>query len=703
MFESASTPARNTNRRSLLIAVSGLILLVTAGVAGVLHFIAQERERDLLQWQDKLGVVADSRFQAVQRWLSAQFDSLTALADNTSLQLYLTQVLSPVEEEVDELGQETGDGSERIYLRDLLVAAAARSGFTSTNAVAELSANVAASAEAGLALLGPDGEFIVSTRGLPLPDEAMKRAIHEAMNSGGRALRDIFINAHGHPAMAFFVPVQAFQADSGSKPIGMVMGVKPIGKELYPLLKQKGLTAKSHETLLLRQEDGMTVYLSPQADGTNAMERRLKEDPATQVAGQALAHPFDFHQGNDYRGKRVLAVSRAFDNPPWVLLHKVDRDEAMAESDARAKLLLYTFLSVVAVIALTLIAAWKHGSSVRFQQAAEKMRHLNEQLRGKEQLLTSITENVTDYLMIIDNGNEVIFANRAVGKALDTPAEELAGKTLAAVFGPHVGEELEELIGDKPKGIVSETRDLDVGDRRRTYEITVIPLDGGITGSGGVLLVMDDITELMAAEKQRARVMWQLVSTLTGVLDQHDPWSANHSKRMVTVCMAVAEQIRMTELERNAVRMAASLLNMGKITIPKEVLTKEGKLTDEEFAMIRGSVAKAVEMLSQVEFDGPVLTAMAQSTERLDGSGYPQGLKGDEIILPARILAVANSFVAMVTSRSFRKGMGFDKALDRLMQEAGSKYDRRVLAALFDVIENQGGREWERQWQAANE
>jgi len=146
--------------------------------------------------------------------------------------------------------------------------------------------------------------------------------------------------------------------------------------------------------------------------------------------------------------------------------------------------------------------------------------------------------------------------------------------------------------------------------------------------------------------------------------------------------------MQLSQQEMETLEMAASLANIGKLFVPAGILAKAGPLDEAEQAVLREHVQHALEILRGLEFDGPVLETIAQKQEHMDGSGYPLGLAGDAILPTARILAVANAFVALVSPRAWRKAVSAREALDRLLADSGSRYDRRVVAALMHVIEN---------------
>ncbi|MCP5136752.1 MAG: PAS domain-containing protein [Gammaproteobacteria bacterium] len=670
--------------KSTHVAIILLLTFLIVGVWGVLRFVDAENARELLRWQDRMGVVADSRVDAIERWLATESGVVNGLAENTSLQLYLTQI---------EYADEGADTSpERTFLRNLLVATADRSGYLETGGMEGVKANVESSGRRGLALLNSSGEVVTATRDFPALDAGARSAIENAFQQGGVGIRDLYLNSASEPSMAFFAPIHAVQGD---QLLGLAMAVRPVGTELYPLLRQRGLTTETHETLLVRRDNDQVLYLSPQADGTAPLKRRLALEPERLAAAFALAHPGKFAERIDYQGKDVLVISRALTGVPWVLVQKIDRAEALAE--ARGHALLIGLLLLVGVLGIALVAAWWYGSSVRSQQAAARLQEANERILGQSLMLNAITDNTNDFLAIINAGESFVFANRTLAEAVGAGVDEFAGKTLSAMLGADVAKQLESDLSDGNDQAEELVVTLEIGGRERRYSNFRIPLPEAVSGAGSYLLVMRDVTELLLAEERQERLMWELVETLSGVLDQHDPYSANHSQMVARLAEEVAGLMELDRGVQQTVRIAGHLINIGKLSIPREVLTKEGKLTDEEFKLLSGHLGRAREILSGIEFEGPVADAVGQSGEFLDGSGRPDGLKGEAIILPARILGAVNSFVAMTRPRAWRKGMDRQAAIDQLVTEH-DRYDRRVLAALYHFISKHDDAAWDKLW-----
>ncbi|WP_246172915.1 HD-GYP domain-containing protein [Thermochromatium tepidum] len=208
-----------------------------------------------------------------------------------------------------------------------------------------------------------------------------------------------------------------------------------------------------------------------------------------------------------------------------------------------------------------------------------------------------------------------------------------------------------------------------------------------------VLVTIEDLTDLMRERARRERNTQQLIDTLVGLVDERDPDSAHQSRYVVQVARAIAEDLGFDRAWIETIEQAARLVNIGKIRIPRALLVKEGRLTDQELKRVREALDEGPELLREIEFDGPVLETLAQINEWVDGSGRPRGLKGDEILPSAQVVALANAFVALISPRSFRDAKSFDEAEAILMREIGRRFDKRFVLGLLNHLDNRGGRE----------
>jgi len=698
LFDSKTERRRLAANIRLLAGVVVLGIAIAIGVIFVFRFADAEYDRDLQAWQVRLGIVAESRLEAVNEWVEGQYDGLQGLADNTALKLYMTE-LKLAEGAIDEV---TDEPAQRTYLRNLLVATADRTGFTGPILGPEVNANVERIGLAGLALADANGQILVATPAFPPGDEKLRALLRETPQ-GERAMRDIYEGTAGHPSIAFIAPIFMLQMEGDpAAQIGHVIGIKLVEEELFTRLKQPGTTEKSAEALLVRKTPSTVEYLSPQADGTLPLKRSLALDTEDLAAAFAIAKPGGFGLKKDYRGSpEVLVTSRSVSLAPWTLLYKVDRAEAMAESDSRRDGIIITFVLVIAVVGTALLAVWYMASSSRATDMASNLKDLAQRFEAQQKFLRLVTDSQPNEISIIDEGSIYRFGNKKVADRAGIDPEEVRGKTLAAMVGPVQAKLIEKLNREalaEGRALTDVHREQDENDAEKFQVIQSehIPLSETLGMPAGVLMVSEDITEAVMEREKREKTMRQLVNTLVTVVDRRDPYSAHHSTRTAEVARAIAVEMGLDDTSVETVDIAASLMNLGKILVPQELLTADRKLTAEERNLIRNSTLTSADLLEGIDFGGPVARTLSQMLEFVDGTGVPDGLAGDKILKTAQICAVANTFVGLISPRSYREGMDFIKAVDILQGDVDHQFSRGVVAALVSNIENKGGREaWE--------
>jgi len=179
------------------------------------------------------------------------------------------------------------------------------------------------------------------------------------------------------------------------------------------------------------------------------------------------------------------------------------------------------------------------------------------------------------------------------------------------------------------------------------------------------------------------------VRAMAGLVEMRDPYTAGHQARVADLAAAIAKQMGLPDEQVHGIHLAGTVHNLGKIKIPAEILSKPGRINDLEFGLIKIHPQAGYDILKCVNFPWPIAQMVLQHHERLDGSGYPQGLKGDAILLEARILAVADVVEAMSSHRPYRPGLGIEVALEEIAKNRGIFYDPPVVDACLMVFRGQ--------------
>lgn len=192
-----------------------------------------------------------------------------------------------------------------------------------------------------------------------------------------------------------------------------------------------------------------------------------------------------------------------------------------------------------------------------------------------------------------------------------------------------------------------------------------------------------------AAERMK-RVLLQTVKAVSLTLEMRDPYTAGHQRRVAQLATAIGERLGFDADRLEGLHTGALIHDLGKINVPSDFLSRPGKLSAAAFGVIKSHPDVGAEIVDGIDFPWPVSQMIRQHHERLDGSGYPDGLKGDAIILEARILAVADVVEAISSHRPYRPSLGLDAALKEIQDKAGSHYDPAVVQACIAIIHDNG-------------
>ena len=169
-------------------------------------------------------------------------------------------------------------------------------------------------------------------------------------------------------------------------------------------------------------------------------------------------------------------------------------------------------------------------------------------------------------------------------------------------------------------------------------------------------------------------------------VEVRDPYTAGHQRRVSNIAGAISTEMDLPPDMIEGIRMAGNIHDIGKISIPAEILSKPGSLTDIEFALIRAHPKTGYEILKGIDFPWNIAQIVLQHHERIDGSGYPQSLCEEDILLEARILAVADVVEAMASHRPYRPSLGLEKAVEEVSSKKGKLYDVRVVHAFEKAL-----------------
>jgi len=294
-------------------------------------------------------------------------------------------------------------------------------------------------------------------------------------------------------------------------------------------------------------------------------------------------------------------------------------------------------------------------------------------------------------------------------------AEDLTGWKLEEAIGRDLGEELNILKDERiASGVVrkkytsenwvteeieSDTQAVLVSKKGEKIPIrySKTPIYDERDDTLSCVLVLKDISpqrkveEILKQNSEKLRkAMECTIQAISLIVETRDHYTATHQRRVSHLACAIAEKMGFVEERLNGILVAGGFHDIGKIYSPKEILNKPGKLTDSEYAVIMNHSQVGYEILKTVEFPWPIAQRVLQHHERMDGSGYPNGLSGEDILLEARLLAVADVVEAMSADRPYRRALGIDVALEEIEKERGETFDPEVVDACLRLFREDG-------------
>ena len=315
---------------------------------------------------------------------------------------------------------------------------------------------------------------------------------------------------------------------------------------------------------------------------------------------------------------------------------------------------------------------------------------------------TALRESELRRRLLFENASEGIGYYSLDGKVIDfnRVAAERKGGDAALSAGITMTELFEE-----EKGAEYMRRVAEVGQSRntRSYEDRVSGSDGEVwllssytpmvDPAGevvGVQVLSTDITAQKQSEMKMQRLLQRTIAALGQTTKLRDPYTAKHQIRVTRLAVSMGERLGLEKDCVAGLRAAGLLHDIGKIAVPTEILTKPRPLTAIERTLIQVHPQAAYDVLKEIEFPWPVADSVLQHHERMDGTGYPNGLKRGEILLEARILAVADTVEAMSSHRPYRGALGVPAALEEIEAQRGAKYDPQVVDACLDLFREHG-------------
>jgi PAS domain S-box-containing protein/putative nucleotidyltransferase with HDIG domain len=333
------------------------------------------------------------------------------------------------------------------------------------------------------------------------------------------------------------------------------------------------------------------------------------------------------------------------------------------------------------------------------RRAIEK-RDLARALRESEERYRTLFEESRDAIFITSPGNRFIQFNQASLDLLGYAREELMQLLPSDIFVDindfrRIDREIQN------RGYV---KDYEVTFRCRERECVdcLISSTGRLIDACNILeyqTIVKDITKQKKIQRQLENTLDLLRDNLNGVIklvtqlvEKKDPYTAGHQLRVTDLARAIAQEMNLPSAQVDAIRMAGRVHDIGKISLPAEILNKPGPLSEAEMSLLKAHSRIGYDILREIEWPHPIPDIVLQHHERMDGSGYPQGLSGEDILIEARILGVADVVESMNSFRPYRPSLGLERAIEEIVENRGTLYDPDVVDACIRLFKEKGFR-----------
>lgn len=317
-------------------------------------------------------------------------------------------------------------------------------------------------------------------------------------------------------------------------------------------------------------------------------------------------------------------------------------------------------------------------------------------IRKFDSQVQTVLDSLPFYVMIIDEKHEILLANKVIENQFNLKKEEVIGgycpKIIHGLDTEFEHCPLPEAVR-RGGAVEKEVYDENISRWIRTG---IYPFEHGSSEQGTAYLhIAQDITEKKQAEEQLKAsieklntIAHSIIEAMTKTVEKRDPYTAGHQQRVSRLAAAIAGKMGFTREQIEGIEIAALVHDIGKIVVPSEILSKPGRINEHEYSLIKAHSQTGYEILQGIEFPWPVAQIVLQHHERIDGSGYPLGLKGEEILLEAKIISIADVVEAMSSHRPYRQALGLDQALAEINRGKGTSYDNQVVEACNQLFED---------------
>jgi len=533
-------------------------------------------------------------------------------------------------------------------------------------------------------LIGSSRKALIGLELFKLPDQKVVEAVRQVLEGRTVFYEDVYHSVTADkatPVRAVFTPIH-LEGRGVIGGVGIIEDITERRRSETALRESeehyRSLVENADEAIIVIQ-DGKIKFVNTRA--VAAFGYSVQEFMAIPVF--ELVHPED----------RDMVVKR--------YLEKINGDAAPTRHTYRA---LHKKGLVAWIEISSILISWKgRPATLNLITDITDRKKAEDALREREEKYRTILESMEDGYFEQDLAGNFIFVNDSMSRIYGYSKEELIGLNYKQYTDLESGRKCFHAYENIYKtGKPGKVVDFDITGKdgtRRHVESSVSLIkdpDGNPIAFRGIVR---DVTERKQAEEALiqsfARQRDALAATVGAtamMVETRDPYTAGHQRRVADLGRAIALEMQLTDEQIEGIHMASMIHDLGKISVPSEILSKPTRLTDLECRLIKTHSQAGYDILKDIEFPWPIARIVLEHHERMDGSGYPQGLKGNKALLESRILSVADVVEAMASHRPYRAGLGIEAALTEIEANRGILYDPVVVDACLKLFREKGYR-----------
>ncbi len=667
--------AQGTPKRSRLVLFGGVVLAFCGVTAILCHtFYSAQKSDILLSQEERLQLNVDTTVESIRLWRVSLENQAERVSESELFRLFAQDIASMNSSDVKLLNDAEMVESENedfTYIAEQLpMMRSILLDFTSYNGLHDAR------------ITSANGNTLLSSAPRPLPISPLQvSAIKTAIAQGKTSYAPVQNSTTGM-MLDYASPILAEQAES-NKAVATFLITTPVTGQLANFLNRtSGQNQEIRCSLLQLHNDTWEVLRS---DSTQELPETIT------IASDAKKLPFGSRAAVSGNGQ-VYSIGQRISDLNWMVVQEIPASLVDAQLSRAFNLVygagIFLCLSVLLMFALV----WWIMIGREQRTVAEQFRKLYQVIRKQKHLLDSINVSLDVGLIMADVSGTLHLANRAFAEIIDRDEKELQGENLHNVITDKAAFQIQEAISTVSKTENSKTIELvlTIKGEERLFRATLFPFMDSEDSTAAAVITMQDITEFRRNSEKRNKQQMSTIEALVGTIERVDPYLAGHSSLMRRLSELLADEMTLEGKDKDTLATAAVLSQIGRIFVPRELLSKTGKLSPEEQAELGRIPEYAYNILSTIDFGIPVPSAILQMNEKLDGTGSPNKLQDSQISLHGRVLGIINTFCAMVSPRAFRDGLPIDKALS-ILRENSNAYDQEIVAKLTTVLNTAEG------------